>query len=103
MNITFPKTENLDLFEFELHRPSIKGTKLLSQVIKEVIITCVKLRKHKTQYIMLYGSSLNRPGLAAIFFAFRGTPVTKPMPYLCENQALLKAVKRWVREGGKAT
>jgi len=25
------------------------------------------------------------------------------MIYLCDNQALLKAVKRWVDEGGKAT
>jgi len=33
--------------------------------------------------------------------ALRGTPVTKPMLYLCDNQALLKAVKRWVGEGGK--
>ena len=33
----------------------------------------------------------------------RGTPVTNPMLYLCDNQALLKDVKRWVGEGGKAT
>jgi len=33
----------------------------------------------------------------------RGTPVTKSMLYLCDNQALLKAVKRWVGEGAKAT
>jgi len=25
------------------------------------------------------------------------------MLYLCDNQALLKAVKRWVGEGGKTT
>jgi len=49
------------------------------------------------------GSSSNRPELAAFVLALRGTPVTKPMPYLCDNQALLKAVKRWVGEGGKAT
>jgi len=29
--------------------------------------------------------------------------VTKPMLYLCDNQALLKAVKRWIGEDGKAT
>ena len=40
---------------------------------------------------------------AAFVLALRGTPVTKPMLYLCDNQALLKAVKRWVGEGGKAT
>ena len=49
------------------------------------------------------GSSLNRPDLAAFILALRGTPVTNPMLYLCDNQALLKAVKRWVGEGGKAT
>jgi len=45
------------------------------------------------------GSSSNRPKLAAFVLALRGTPVTKPMLYLCDNQALLKAVKRWVGEG----
>jgi len=38
------------------------------------------------------GSSSNRPKLAAFVFALRGTPVTTPMLYLCDNQALLKAV-----------
>ena len=49
------------------------------------------------------GSSSKRPELAAFVLALRGTPVTKPMLYLCDNQALLRAVKRWVGEGGKAT
>jgi len=49
------------------------------------------------------GSSSNRPELAAFVVALRGTPVTRPMLYLCDNQALLQAVKRWVGEGGKAT
>jgi len=49
------------------------------------------------------GSSSNRPELAAFVLALRGTSVTKPMLYLCDNQALLKAVKRWVGEGRKAT
>ena len=47
------------------------------------------------------GSSSNCPELAAFVLALRGTPVTKLMLYLCDNQALLKAVKRWVGEGGK--
>jgi len=38
------------------------------------------------------GSSSNRTELAAFVLALRGTPVTKPMLYLCDNQALLKAV-----------
>jgi len=49
------------------------------------------------------GSSSNRPELAAIVSVLRGTPVTNPMRYLCDNQALLKTVKRWVGEGGKPT
>ena len=49
------------------------------------------------------GSSSNRVELAAFVLALRGTPVTTPMLYLCDNQALLKAVKRCVGEGGKAT
>jgi len=49
------------------------------------------------------GSSSNHPELAAFVLALRGTPVKKPMLYLCDNQALLKAVKRWVGKGGKAT
>ena len=46
---------------------------------------------------------MNRPELAAFILALRGTPVTKPMLYLCDNPALLKDVERWVGEGGKAT
>jgi len=48
------------------------------------------------------GSSSNRPELLAFVLALHSAPVTKPMLYLCDNQALLKAVKRWVGEGGKA-
>jgi len=47
------------------------------------------------------GSSSNRPELAACVLALRGTPLTTPMLYLCDHQALLKAVKRWLGEGGK--
>ena len=32
-------------------------------------------------------SSSNRPELAALVLALRGTPVTNPMLYLCNNQA----------------
>ena len=49
------------------------------------------------------GSSSNRLELAAFVLALHSIPVTKAMLYLCDNQALLKAVKRWVGEGGKAT
>jgi len=49
------------------------------------------------------GSSSNRPELAAFILALRGTPARKPMLYSCDNQALLKAVKRWAGEGEKTT
>ena len=49
------------------------------------------------------GSSSNRPETAAFVLSLRGTPVTNPMLHLCDNQALLKAVKRLVDAGGKAT
>ena len=48
-------------------------------------------------------SSSNRPELAVFVLALHGTPVTKSMLYLCDNQALLKTVKRWAGEGGKVT
>jgi len=47
------------------------------------------------------GSSSNRLELAAFVLALRGTPVTTPMLCLCDNQALVKAVKRWAGEGEK--
>jgi len=60
----------------------------------------VNLRKHRKRQQRKVargrkeeGSSSNRPELAAFVLALRGTPVTKPMLYLCDNQALLKAVK----------
>jgi len=43
------------------------------------------------------GSSSNRPELAVYVLALRGTPVTTPMLYWCDNQALLKAVKKMDR------
>jgi len=49
------------------------------------------------------GSSSNRPELAAFFLALCSNPVTKIMLDLYDNRALLKSVKRWVGEGGKAT
>jgi len=68
----------------------------------------VNLQKHRERQQRKVGreekgSSSNRPELAAFVLAFRGAPVTKPMLYLCDNQVLLKAVKRCVDEGDKAT
>jgi len=47
-------------------------------------------------------SSSNRDELVAFVLALRGITATKPMVYLCNSQALLKAVKRLVVNGGKA-
>jgi len=49
------------------------------------------------------GPSSNRPALAAFVLTLRGIPITSPMFYLCNNQALLTAVKIWVGEGRKVT
>jgi len=67
---------------------------------------CVNLRggKERQQWNVgreEKGSWSDRPELAPFVLALSGTPVTKPILYLCDNQALLKAVKRWVGEGRK--
>ena len=49
------------------------------------------------------GSSSNQPELAAFFLALRDTLVEEPLLYLCDNQSMLKAVTRWIGEGGMAT
>ena len=49
------------------------------------------------------GSGSNRPELALFLLALRGTLIEEPLLYLCDNQSLLKAVNRWIGEGGKAT
>jgi len=49
------------------------------------------------------GSSSNQPELAAFFLALRDTLKEEPLLLLCGNQSLLKAVNRWIGEGGKAT
>jgi len=46
------------------------------------------------------GSSSNRPELAAFFLVRRDTLT---LLFLCDNQSLLKAVNRWICEGGKTT
>jgi len=41
--------------------------------------------------------------LAAFLLVLRDTLIEEPLLYLCDNQSLLKAVNRWIGEGGKAT
>ena len=64
-----------------------------------------KKRKRQQRKVGLEkeGSSSTRLELAAFVLASCGTPVATPMLYLRDNQALLKAVKRWEGEGRKAT
>ena len=49
------------------------------------------------------GSCSNQPKLAAFLLALRDMPIEEPLLYLCDNQSLLKAVSKWIGEGGKAT
>ena len=49
------------------------------------------------------GFSLNQPELAAFSRALRDTLIEEPLLYLCDNQPLLKAVIRWIGEGGEET
>jgi len=49
------------------------------------------------------GSISNRPELAAFLLALRDTLIKELLLYLYDNRSLLKAVTRWIGEGGKAT
>ena len=48
-------------------------------------------------------SGSNQPELAAFFLALCDTLIEEPLHFLCDNQLLLKAVDRWIGDGGKAT
>ena len=41
--------------------------------------------------------------MAAFLLALRDTLIEEPLLFLCDNQSLLKAVTKWIGEGGKAT
>ena len=41
--------------------------------------------------------------MAALLLVHRDTLIEEPLLYLCDKQSLLKAVNRWIGEGGKAT
>jgi len=64
-------------------------------------------RKQKTQQCKVgreeEGSSSNQPELAAFLLARRDTLIEELLLYACDDQSLLKAVDRWIGEGGKAT
>jgi len=48
-------------------------------------------------------SSSNQSKFAAFLLALCDTLIEEPLLYLCDNQSLLKAVNRWIGEGGQAT
>jgi len=49
------------------------------------------------------GFSSSQHELAVFSLALRDTLIEEPLLYLCDKQSLLKAVNRWIGEGGKAT
>jgi len=69
---------------------------------RHVNLRGVKKRQQRKVGCEEKGSSSNRPELAAFVLTLRGTSVTKPMLYLCDNQVLPKVVKRWLDDGGNA-
>jgi len=63
----------------------------------------LRIKKEKQQCKEEEGSSSTRRELTAFFLALRDTLIEEQLLYLYDNQSLLKAVKRWIGEGGKAT
>ena len=49
------------------------------------------------------GSSSNQPEFAVFLLALRDTLIEEPLLCFCDDKSLLKAVNRWIGEGGKAT
>jgi len=49
------------------------------------------------------GMSSNRPELGGIVLALHSTALSEDALLLCENEAVLKVIKKWVGQGGKAT
>jgi ribonuclease HI len=49
------------------------------------------------------GSNSKRPELAALASVLRAVQVQSPLLYLCDNEAVLRDVARWIGEGHKAS
>jgi ribonuclease HI len=49
------------------------------------------------------GTSSNRPELGGIVLALQSTALIEDVLLLCDNAAVLCAIKKWVGQGGKAT
>ena len=49
------------------------------------------------------GTSSNRPELGGIVLALQSAALSEDVLLLCDNAAVLCAIKKWVGQGGKAT
>ena len=49
------------------------------------------------------GTSSNRPELGGVALALRKAGVEKDALILCDNESVLKVIKKWIGQGGKAT
>ena len=49
------------------------------------------------------GTSSNRPELGGIVLALQSAALSEDVLLLCDNQAVLCTIKKWVGQGGKAT
>ena len=49
------------------------------------------------------GTSSNRPELGGIVLALQSAALSDDVLLLCDNAAVLCAIKKWVVQGGKAT
>jgi ribonuclease HI len=49
------------------------------------------------------GTSSNRPELGGVVLALQSAALSEDVLLLCDNEAVLCAIKKWVGQGGKAT
>ena len=69
---------------------------------------CCKFREEEADKCARVGReeecmSSNRPELGGIVFALQSTALSEDALLLCDNEAVLKIIKKWVGQGGKAT
>jgi ribonuclease HI len=49
------------------------------------------------------GASSNRPELGGVVLALQSAALSEDALLLCDNEAVLRVIKKWVGQGGKAT
>jgi ribonuclease HI len=69
---------------------------------------CCKLREEEADKCARMGRkeegrSSNRPELGGVVLALQSTALSEDALLLCDNEAVLRNVKKWVGQGGKAT